>query len=190
MYVYYEHIRDAQGQLILTELRLSSKGDGGLWINIKDSMENLKFKLCVPILKQPPSTVRSFDDETKVWSYTGTTGESVLNGLKAVCASLGGITPIEVEDLTEQCRSGRIRLDKKRSKPQSAEEFFYNHGTPIGGQTEMTKEQILEKLTAILGHEVTKSAYRKAALRLHPDRNNGDGSRMSELNMLWGLYNA
>ena len=25
MYVYYEHIRDTQGQLILTELRLSSK---------------------------------------------------------------------------------------------------------------------------------------------------------------------
>lgn len=189
MYVYYEHIRDANGALILSELRLSSKGDGTLWINIKDSTENLLFKLCVPILKQPPSTVRSFDEATKVWSYTGTTGEAVLNGLKAVCASLGGITPVEVEDLTEQCRSGRIRLDKKRAKPLGAEEFFYNHGVASSSPT-LTKEQILEKLSNILGPEVTKSAYRKAALRLHPDRNNGDGSRMSELNMLWGLYNA
>ena len=113
----------------------------------------------------------------------------MLKGLKTVCASLGGITPVEVEDLTEQCRSGRIRLDKKRAKPLGAEEFFYNHGAPAPAIT-LTKEQIAEKLSILMGDVIDKSAYRKAALRLHPDRNNGDGSRMSELNMLWGLYNA
>lgn len=30
-----------------------------------------------------------------------------------------------------------------------------------------------------------KSWYRKAALILHPDRNNGDSSRMTELNLIW-----
>lgn len=30
-----------------------------------------------------------------------------------------------------------------------------------------------------------KLVYRRAALTLHPDRNNGDGSRMSELNAIW-----
>lgn len=33
-----------------------------------------------------------------------------------------------------------------------------------------------------------KKLYRAAALRLHPDRNNGDGSQMSKLNELWGIY--
>ena len=30
-----------------------------------------------------------------------------------------------------------------------------------------------------------KPSYRKAAMVLHPDRNNGDGSRMSHLNLVW-----
>jgi hypothetical protein len=188
VYVYYEHLKDAKGKIVLTELRLSSKGDGSLWINIKDSMENLRFKLCVPILKQPLSTVRSFDDSTKVWSYTNGAGIPVLAGLKAVCASLGGITEVAVEDLAEQCRSGRIRFDA-RKKAQKAEDFFYNHGIPAA-QPQLTKEQIQQKLQEMLGSVIDKSAYRRAALKFHPDRNNGDGKKMSELNMLWQLYNA
>jgi len=189
VYVYYEHLRDATGKIVLTELRLSSRGDGSLWVNVKDSMENLKFKLCVNVLKQPDSTLRSMDPKTFVWSYTNGAGEHVLTALKAVCGSLaGGITEVPVEDLAEQCRSGRIRFDS-RKKAQKAEDFFYNHGVPASSPT-LTKEQITAKLQEMLGSVIDKSAYRKAALRFHPDRNNGDGSKMSELNMLWQMYNA
>jgi hypothetical protein len=188
MYVYYEHLKDATGKIVLTELRLSSKGDGSLWINIKNSMENLRFKLCVPVLKQPDSSLRTFDETTKVWSYTGNVGAVVLSALKAVCASVGGITEVAVEDLAEQCRSGCIRFDS-RKKAQKAEDFFYNHGVPASSPT-LTKEQITAKLQEMLGSVIDKSAYRKAAVRFHPDRNNGDGSKMSELNMLWQMYNA
>lgn len=149
----------------------------------------MKLKLCVPILKSPPSTVRVFDEQTKVWGYTGEYGISVLKSLAAVCANFGGIGKIEVEDLAEQCKQGRIRLDRKRAKAPSAEEFFYNHGQPVSTPT-LTKEQLREKLAHMLGSEITKSSYRAAALRFHPDRNNGDGSKMSELNMLWQMYNA
>jgi hypothetical protein len=188
VYVYYEHFKDATGKIILTELRLSSQGDGSLWVNVGDSMENLRLKLCVPILKQPDSSLRTFDNTTKVWSYTGNAGVAVLSALKSVCASLGGITEVEAEDLAEQCRSGRIRFDA-RKKAQKAEDFFYNHGT-VQSTPELTKEQITAKLTEMLGTVIDKSSYRKAALRFHPDRNNGDGSKMSELNMLWQMYNA
>ena len=154
----------------------------------------MKFKLCVPILKSPSSTVRGFDEQTKVWTYTGEYGISVLKSLAAVCANFGGIGEIEVEDLAEQCKQGRIRLDRKRAKAPSAEEFFYNHGIPAAGGQTMTKEQITVKLTALLevsdAGAIDKRAYRQAAMRLHPDRNNGDGSRMSELNMLWGMWNG
>jgi hypothetical protein len=33
-----------------------------------------------------------------------------------------------------------------------------------------------------------RKVYRSAAMRLHPDRNNGDGSRMAKLNQLMAIY--
>lgn len=33
-----------------------------------------------------------------------------------------------------------------------------------------------------------KKLYRAAALKCHPDRNNGDGSKMSVLNAIWSVY--
>jgi hypothetical protein len=33
-----------------------------------------------------------------------------------------------------------------------------------------------------------RKVYRAAAMRLHPDRNNGDGSRMAKLNQLMAIY--
>lgn len=33
-----------------------------------------------------------------------------------------------------------------------------------------------------------RKVYRAAAMRLHPDRNSGDGSRMAKLNQLMGIY--
>lgn len=35
-----------------------------------------------------------------------------------------------------------------------------------------------------------KKVYRAAAIKYHPDKNNGDGSKMSKLNELWGIYGA
>jgi hypothetical protein len=35
-----------------------------------------------------------------------------------------------------------------------------------------------------------KQLYRKAAILYHPDRNNGDSAKMSELNSLWSMFNS
>lgn len=77
-----------------------------------------------------------------------------------------------------------------------AENFHYDHSTPtINAVSKDTLAaqliQLLEISAEDLADSITaKKAYRRKALELHPDRNAGDGSRMSELNSLWSAYNA
>jgi hypothetical protein len=187
MYVYYEHHKDASGKIVLTELVLSSWSTGRLGINFGNSTENMIFEICKLALKHAPVAQRSFDPATNVWSYFDTWGQFTLMRLVSVTDSIAQkVTLIEVQDLAAQAVSKRIDLSAKRMRP---EDFFYNYGKPVA-QAAMTKETVVEKLKQLLGDTIDKSAYRRAALKYHPDRNNGDGSKMSELNSLWSVYNA
>ena len=198
MYIFYEHHKDAFGKIVLTEMRLSSYNPH-LAINFRSQLEVTIFELCKPILKFPPVAFRSYEDATKIWSYFGETpyGELVLQKIQEVTKALGGVTAIAVEDLLSSAQAGQIRSAKKQSvRP---EDFFYNTTAP-SSTSNMTKDSILPKLASLLQVEEKtlstivngelKKLYRQAALRLHPDRNQGDGSKMSELNMLWRIYNG
>ena len=198
MYLYYEHHRDATGKIVLTEMRLSSYGDGILAIRWKNPLDNMIFELCKTILKQPPIAFRSYDEQSKVWTYLRNWGSIVIDKIKEVTCPIGEIKCIEVKDLSAQDLNNRVDLTGKRAK-MNADEFFYNHGT-VQSTPVMTRDMLIEKLASLL--ETTpeflksvqngelKKLYRRAALRLHPDRNNGDGKQMSELNSLWSVYNA
>lgn len=78
----------------------------------------------------------------------------------------------------------------------SPEDFFYNQG--VASSVPISKESLANQLLAMLGITAeeladsnrAKKAYRRKAMELHPDRNSGDGSRMSELNSIWSAYNA
>jgi hypothetical protein len=198
MYVYFEHHRDAASKIILTELRLSSYGDGTLAIRKNYSTEEMIKDLCLSVLKWPPIGCRSYDPPSVVWSFFGqygvasTYGEEVINKLYAVCKPISQIDFIEVKDLAAQALNHRVDLSKPQTDKIKADDFFYNKGTPFASAA-LTRDVILQKLCALLGvgdaAAIDKRSYRAAALRFHPDRNNGDGSKMSELNMLWGLYN-
>jgi hypothetical protein len=196
MYCLYERHVDATGKLVLTELRLSSTKAGEIKMNWFSKREKDVFDIIRGLLKSPPTAKRSYDNDTKIWTYFDEWGDTLFTQLKAV------FTPdklefVDVEDLAAQCVNNFISPNK--NKVPKAEDFFYNHGA-AGATSSMTKESIVNKLAALL--EVTpvalaatetnslKTLYRKAALRLHPDRNNGDGSRMSDLNMYWRVYNA
>ena len=190
MYVYYEHHKDSNDKIVLTELRLSSWDSGKLAINFNSTLEKTLFEMCKTILKGPPVAFRSYEDSNKVWSYLAGYGEGILTQLRTVTAAIGReIGCIEVEDLAAQAMHNFIDLSGKRAHAQRPEDFFYNHGQPVR-QAALTKETVAAKLKQLMGETLDKHAYRKAAMRLHPDRNNGDGSKMSELNMLWSVYNG
>lgn len=202
MYVYYEHHKDADGKIILTEMRLSSFANGTLAISHKNPIEQLLKGLCLSILKFPPIGVRSMDEKNWVWSYfgqygvTSTYGEEVLLRIQNITRPLQEVKLIEVQNLAVQALQHKVNLAvQSQIRP---EDFFYQH-TASTGTTALSKEEILLKLKElILAANIIlpendfpdKKTYRQAAMKYHPDRNNGDGSKMSELNMLWGMYNA
>lgn len=198
MFVYHERHKDAHGKLVLTELRLSSYGNGRLRIDFRNVTENTIFELCKQILKWPPVLMRTYDEASKVWSYLGDYGDQVLQKLHEITKPLSEIIEYEVEDLQAQCLQDTISF-APRKKQIRPEDFFYN--TAPASAPPLTKEQLREKLAALMGTNsahlnsiesdanALKKLYRHAALRLHPDRNQGNGAMMSELNMYWGLYN-
>jgi hypothetical protein len=194
MFVYYEHHKDATGKVILTELRLSSYGDGTLALNKKSLTEETLKTLCLGILKWPPIDCRSYDEKSVVWSYWGqygiksTYGEEILNKLHAVCRPIQELVQIPVQNLAAQALNHRVDMSTK--KRMTVEEFFYNPNA-VAPSVPLTRDAIITKLTTLLGSDVIdKKTYRTAALKYHPDRNGGDGSKMSELNMLWRMYNG
>lgn len=197
MYLYYEHHRDASGKVVLTELRLSSFSDGRLAINFKRTpLEEPCFKTCVQMCKWPPLANYSYDPNLKLWSYFGqygissTYGEEVIKKIQSVVEALGERFKVfQVEDLADQCVNNYVELNSKARKPKmSAEEFFYNHGVSAAVPA-LDREQVQVKLKVLLATDtVDKKSYRAAALKYHPDRNHGDGAKMSELNMLWQLW--
>lgn len=191
MYAFYEHFKDPSGKILATEIIMSSKRDS-FSIAFYNNTEKAIFELAKTILKMPPIGARSYDTITNIWSYNAPYGEQVLVKLPEVTKAISAVECLEVSDLQTQNAAGYINWSTKHKPKLSAEEFFYNHGVAqsAGGPT---KEQIVNKLIMLLelqdAASIDKRAYRQAALRLHPDRNNGDGTRMSELNMYWVMYN-
>lgn len=199
MYIYYTHHRDGHGKIVLTELKLTSEQKR--WnIAFYNSVEKAIFLLIKEkALKEPPIAMRSYDDATCVWTYMEDWGEKVLQRATALASVLGGVIKVEVPDLASIAAAISFDPSKLRASVRP-EDFFYNPSGSAAAGPRLSREQLQEKLAALLGTstavlaagttEERKKLYRKAALLLHPDRNNGDGSKMSELNFLWQLYQA
>lgn len=195
MYIYYEHHRDANKKIVLTELRVSSDPNGKLAIYFHLKTENMVFEACKPLLKFPPIANYSYDPALKIWSYFGqygvssTYGEEVIKKLQTIIKALGQTCKtFEIEDLSGQAVNDRVDLSGKKTPKLKAEEFFYTHTQPAA-KLELTKEQIELKFKSLTGFSyLDKKSYRQAAMLYHPDRIGGSAAKMSELNMLWNAW--
>ncbi len=186
MYIYYTLHKDAAGSVVLTELKLSSYANR--WkIDFWNTTENAIFALTKEkALKESPIALRSYDELTKIWTFMEDWGPKVIERAKALCSVLGGIVCTEVPDLGAIAQAQSFD-PKKIKAPPKPEDFFYQQAAPVATPA-LTKEQVQQKLAAL--GVTDKASYRRAALKYHPDRNGGDGTMMSELNMLWSVFNA
>jgi len=120
-----------------------------------------------------PSSAREYDARTKEWT--------VLEPFWGFVSGLFIAAKWEM-------------IEEKVIKP---EDFFYENQGKVASAT-ISREDLANQLLEMLGITAeeladtnkAKKAYRRQALMLHPDRNHGDGSKMSELNSIWSAYNA
>ena len=194
MYIYYEEFGD------ITLVALSSNGRD-TFIQWKDPKEKAICNLCNGIFKEVELKNRDFNPDTNVWTFIGYVGKVIYTQLESMCTQgiFQNSKVLKIEDLEEKAKRGALNSTVKKSvdKKFEVEDFFYSPPA-AAGSTQLSGANLLNKIAEYLAvsPEQVKSAsdkdlkrlYRGAALRLHPDRNNGDGSKMSELNMLWGIY--
>ena len=137
------------------------------------------------VKKAIPSHKRTYDPATKTW-YFGSEYFDIIrtlfDGHRNYTLTI--VTQAEVEQ-----------------KMREAEEASAHNWQPAQYSIEDTLQQFVQLLLPVsidkngdFDKEVKNwskneavKAYRKAALFYHPDRNKGDGSKMSELNSTWAI---
>ena len=127
-----------------------------------------------------PKSARNYDSRRRVWFVETEIFEAFLKGLKHLINTDPNYYSISVRD--------------NRTKLEDWDSFF--NSSPVVPKPLDSKDELLAKFWAIIsGTGLNRSSvcsiqdlkpiYRKAAMIYHPDRNNGDGSKMSELNQIW-----
>jgi len=205
MYIHYSEIDIPSGASInkFVQLFLAGSDHGRFNITLgrqeyftsKYDWQNFGIPV-VSLLKQIPSSLRAFDNETKVWTIPLDKFEflqqTILKALnyKYKQYSKGNLIAEAILFNPDAAKYAEV---------PKAEDFFYEQpaGNFESSSDTLTFQQLEEKLQELLGtnsiisalgDDYRKKLYRKAAMKYHPDRNNGDGSKMSELNYYWQEY--
>jgi len=197
MYILLEHHKGPAGEVLATDMLLTSKYPGKPFINFKSATENALFTLLVGksgLFKEPHPKDRSYNETTFVWSFLGTVGKTVYEAIKDSPLAKIGIRFERVKNLTDQAES------KYFTAPSIAEPFdpnnFFHDPTPSAPSDEDKRLLLIAELAALLGlpsadliarkdEPIIKKQYRVFALANHPDRPGGSAERMSHLNYMW-----
>jgi hypothetical protein len=118
-----------------------------------------------------PSGDRNWDPSTKMWYVKEPYGEA----LRSLFGSAFGIHAVSFTSKTVAEQSQQA--SSTRASSQGA---MLN---TAGGTT----EDAMVAFFMLLSYDAAKAAYRRAAMDVHPDKQSGDGTKMSKLNDLWSL---
>ena len=217
MFIYYEHIADTFSVPPNPEedLWIFCLSSNGMTTKINFNTERAVHTIVTQIFQTISLQYRSYDATTYVTTIIGTQGKRVLTTLQSLITQriLKGCLVMEMKDIEDKINKGlplnwveppprtqatRDAAGKKKVEVKFNEEDFFH--APVSQSTELSGVELQKALCsalqidlprlAILAPVDLKSLYRRRAMALHPDRNNGDGTAMSELNYLWRLYNA
>jgi hypothetical protein len=157
------------------------------------------FNAAVTGMGQIPSGKKRWDATAKVWHIDSEYWQKIMlfyvNG-----APLFEMVPYPTPAMFEQ-----FMLDAPKPAPGTfrnqpdnvAAQGFFNNFNQVIEKVAVAKsdKDMLAELLALPSYDAiprdkatAQKLYKQAAMRWHPDRNNGDGSRMASLNQLWGAY--
>jgi hypothetical protein len=117
-----------------------------------------------------PSGDRNFDPSTKFWYVKEQYGES----LRSLFGSAFGIHAVSFTSK---------QVAEQAQQPPSQRAF--GSAGPLLNTSTGTTEDAIVAFFSLLSFDAAKQAYRRAAMDLHPDKQSGDGTKMSKLNDLW-----
>lgn len=164
---------------------LIQNGDTEDWVRLDFETFSQEGKIILASLKTTLTPdVKNFDFSRKCWFIHKDVLDPFLAYLKVL--------------ITHNTIQGWVITDNRESI-EAFDEFFNNpepEATPaktkatlVGDFIECLKSAKLDQaliMSAGKGSTIElKPLYRKAALALHPDRNNGDSTKMVELNLVW-----
>jgi hypothetical protein len=121
-----------------------------------------------------PVSERSYDPQTKIWTFT----EKVLQPLQNLFTML----KLQAQIMT-------------RAQVDAASQQQSNASAGAGAGRGRPLDSVIVEFVRLLPYDAAKAAYRRAAIDLHPDKNAGNGDKMSSLNAAWEriqkeVYNA
>lgn len=178
----------------VTQLYLSGSATG------KGFIHKTIFEAAVASIKTNIiASKRRYYPATKIWAIDNDYWQIQRNAFLALPSvfTLISHTSLDDFDAVVSGASAKVKGDKWAGPDnQAAADFFHSFNTSIARIADDSHDKkLLAELLRVGSFDaiptdkaVAKKLYRAAALIHHPDKNAGNGHKMSELNRLWGAY--
>jgi hypothetical protein len=161
-------------------------------------MDSGKMNAAVTMIKTVPSGKRKYDPTNKIWYVDNEYWNPIYKFFGAGPEAYELVSHLDDEWDAFLAGSNKSVDHSWTNVPENvaAKNFFHNFNSAIEKLADnKSDKQVLASLLGLTTFDeipsdkaAAKKLYRTAALRLHPDKNGGDGSKMATLNELWGEY--